>query len=93
MKPFKGRNSILQSPCLNDTYHDDTIVSRTLPRPGKKLPGGHRSWATDIYVSFIALFSGTNTSIKMNKGPSSRVHTLVQSFENNGLYKVHLNKK
>ena len=48
VKLSMGRNSIMQSPCFNDTYHDDTYVSRTLPRPAKKLPRGHRTWVTEI---------------------------------------------
>ena len=45
--PVRGRNSIIQTPCLNNTYHDVTSVSRTLPRQGKKLLRDIRSRQND----------------------------------------------
>ena len=47
VKPVRGRNSIIQTPCLNNTYHDVTSVSRTLPRQGKKLLRDNRSRQND----------------------------------------------
>ena len=49
VKPVKGRNSIIQTPCLNNTYHDVTSVSRTLPRQGKKLLRDNRSRQNDSH--------------------------------------------
>ena len=47
VKPGIGRKSIIQNPCYSNTQHHITSVTRTLPRPSKKLPRGHRLGTTE----------------------------------------------
>ena len=47
VKPGIGRKSIIQNPCYPNTHHHITSVARTLPRPSKNLPRGHRSGTTE----------------------------------------------
>ena len=62
VKPWIGRKSIIQNPCYSNTQHHITSVARTLPRPSKKLPRGHRSGTTEYdriqsdKVSFLKHF-------------------------------------